>query len=355
MRLISRYIIRQFCPWLLVNLAAFIGIFIVVDLIENLDKFIDRHLQVVQIIHYYILYIPHIIILMLPVAMLLSALFSIGELSRNNEITAIKASGISLYQVILPLLGFALLVSLFSLVFGETVVPVANRLKENIKEGREKRITRIDRTNVFLQDIHDQIIFVRYYNAKKKSARDVSIQKYSDSSLVRRVDAKRMLWKNGGWELHQGKIREFTGDQLTERTFVSLRAEGLTIVPEDLARRQKRPDEMNYIQLRRYISRARQIGCDTTRWLVDLYMKFSFPFANFVVVLFGASLATRIRRTGKAVGFALSIIICFLYYVVMNSGQALGRNGVLNPVLSAWQGNVLFGALGLTLLLKARK
>ncbi len=355
MKLLARYIIRQFCPWLLINLAAFIGIFIIIDLIENLDKFIDRHLEALLVIHYYILYIPYIIVLMLPVAMLLSALFSIGELSRNNEITAIKASGVNLYQVVLPLLKFAFLVSLFSLVFGETVVPVTNRLKENITEGKEKRITKADRSNIFLQDIHGQIIFVRYYSAREKSARDVSIQKYSDSSLVRRVDAKRMLWKDGGWELHQGKIREFIDGQQKERAFVSLRAEGLTIVPDDLARRPQKPEEMNYIQLRRYIHRARQIGCDTTRWLVDLYMKLSFPFANFVVVLFGASLAIRMRRTGKTVGFALSLIICFLYYIVMNTAQALGRNGVLNPVLSAWQGNVVFAALGVVLLLRARK
>ncbi len=355
MKLLTRYIIRQFYPWLLISLTAFIGIFIIVDLIENLDKFIDRHLGALQVIHYYILYIPYIIVLMLPVAMLLSALFSIGELSRNNEITAIKASGISLYQIVLPLLGFALLVSLFSLSFGETAVPIANRLKESIKEGNKRKATRANRANVFLQDIHGQIIFVRYYNAREKSARDVSIQKYSDSSLVRRIDAKRMLWKDEGWEFQQGKVREFINGQQKERDFVNLRAQGITIVPDDLAKRQKKPEEMSFVQLRKYIRRARQIGYDTTRWVVDLYMKFSFPFANLVVVLFGASFAIRMRHTGKTVGFALSLIICFLYYMVMNIGQALGRNGMLNPVLSAWQGNVVFAALGVFLLLKVRK
>ncbi|HID94784.1 MAG TPA: YjgP/YjgQ family permease [Candidatus Latescibacteria bacterium] len=355
MRLLERYITRQFCEWLIVSLAAFVAIFIVVDLVENLDSFIDRKLSLLDVIRYYILYLPYILVLMLPVAMLLSTLFSVGGLARNNELAAMKASGVSLYRIFYPLFHFAFVMCIFSFLLGEMLAPITNRVRTQIRTGGSQSRAMTDRTNLFLQDVGGQIIFIRYYNAEQKRASRVSIQKYNGASLVKRIDASRMYWKDGGWELQHGKVREFEGEQQVETSFDLIRLTGLTFTPADLTRGKRKPEEMGYFQLRQYIQRARQIGIDPRKWIVDLHLKISFPFANFVVVLFGTSLASTIGRRGRVMGFGLSLLVCFLYYGFIKVGQVLGWNGMLPPLIAAWIGNGTFGTIGGLFLMKVQK
>ena len=112
---------------------------------------------------------------------------------------------------------------------------------------------------------------------------------------------------------------------------------------------------MGFFELKDYVERGIKLGRNVDKWIVELHFKLSFPLTNFIIVLFGAPLASHIRRTGKAVEFGIGLFICFLYYSTIRSGQALGWNGSLNPILAAWTGNVIFGALGVLLLLKAHK
>ena len=358
MRIIDRYVTKQFVATLSAALIAFVVIYILIDLIENLDTFIDNSAPFSVVVKYYYLYIPFMANLTLPVAVLLSCLFTIGQMVRYNEAIALKASGISLYRVLLPLFRIGVLISILALLFSELVVPDANRLRAHVERVEIKKRPTQDvhrRSHIYLQDTPNRLIYIKEYAHRMRTATDILIQKYDGDKLVERIDAAKMVWENPFWVLREGEIRTFRDDQEHFENFSLLRRSDFAFVPEDLAQRQKDPEEMNIFELRKYIDRVKRMGGDAQRWRADFHLKLSFPFANLIIILFGTALASVRRKSGAAVGFGISLFICFVYYSVMEAGRALGRAGDLPPFAAAWIGNGIFGFIGLTILLRARK
>ena len=134
-----------------------------------------------------------------------------------------------------------------------------------------------------------------------------------------------------------------------------LPAPWLKLEPSDFARIDKEPEEMDYFQLSEYIQQVRKKGGDASEWLVDLYMKIAFPFASLVIVFFGAPLAAGSTSHGKTASFGIALVICFIYYTLINAFQILGRNGALDSMMAAWLPNGMFLIIGFLLHLKARK
>jgi lipopolysaccharide export system permease protein len=358
MKILERYISRQFSAALGFSLLAFLLIFVVVDLIEHLDTFIDKQAPVLLVVKYYLYFTPYIILLTLPVAMLLASLFSVSSLSRHKELMAMKAAGISLYRILLPLFRLALGVSLFSLLMGEVVVPYTNNKKNQIYSWQIRQHApgpKLIRRNLYLQGTEGRIYYIQEYDGQKQLAKGVLIQKYNQGLLTMRIDAQEMAWEEGGWTLSDGMIREFAEDEEKAIPFQSIRRPELEETPQDLMRRQKDPLEMDFFELREYIQRVQRSGGEVHRERVDLFLKIAFPFANLIIVLFGAPLASNPRRSGAAVSFAISLFICFVYYSFLRVGQALGYKGSVPPLVAAWMGNVLFGLAGVVVLVKSKK
>jgi lipopolysaccharide export system permease protein len=128
-----------------------------------------------------------------------------------------------------------------------------------------------------------------------------------------------------------------------------------SFLPKDLARIQKKPEEMNYFELRQFIQKMRAAGVDPTKWLVDLQFKLAFPFTNLIIVLLGIPLATTTRRSGPALGFGMSLIIVFIFFGMIKITQSLGHDRVLSAFWAAWFSDFFFGFLGVGLLVRARK
>ena len=358
MKILDRYISRQFLNVLLFTLVAFMAIFVLVDLIENMDRFIDKHVAYGIVIQYYLDYLPNIFTLVLPVGMLLSSLLSIGQLSRYNEITAMKSTGISLYRVALPLLVIGFFVSLGALVFNESVVPRANRARLDIQRIYLDKIPAsvyYRRSNLTILEGKNRRVTIHLYDGKKQTAYKVSIQTYESGRLIARIDADKLVWKKNHWELLNGYQRLFFGER-EELTHFDKRDDlKLSFRPKDLARIQKKPEEMNYFELREFIRKMRAAGVDPTKWLVDLQFKLAFPFTSLIIVLLGIPLATSTRRSGPALGFGISLIIVFIYFGMIKITQSLGHDRVLSPFWAAWFSDFFFGLLGVGLLVRARK
>jgi len=349
-RILGRYILRVFSKFLSWSLLAFLLLFVVVDLVENIDRFVDRRVPPKEVGLYYLYYLPYILVLVLPVGMLLSALFSVGQLSRSGELVAMRASGLGLKRAFLPLLAFAFLVSVFAMAFGEMVVPEANDRRMHLGAYRRNRPARL--RGLFLQEGEGTVVFVGRYDAKDEEASDVSVQQYRGDHLYRRIDAKRMIWKDGRWVLYEGWERTFGDEGEVLRKFEVMDAPIRSLLPEDFARGREHPERMGFWELRRYIGRLRRIGRPSRRWEVDLHLKISFPFANLILVLLGLPLGVGRRGTGKVVGFGLSLLVSFLYYSAVRAGQVMGREEVLPPALAAWLGNIIFGGAGAWLFLR---
>ncbi len=374
MRILSRYVLKEFITFLAYCLLAFIVIFILIDVVDNLDDLIDDKIVINLIVLYYVFYLPYMLILTVPISMLLTTMFSLGRLLGDNEITAMKASGISLYRVLIPVYGFALLVGFALMIFAEFVVPQANIYREDIKsQGNNFRLTlpqnrELDRSHVFVADNPERIVYVKRYATEKRMATDVFIveekpfdvtikddTKNMQSHITRRIDADYMTFSNGFWTLINVEERIFTeeGEKFTKRA--SMPMPELSIKPSDLSRIVIEPDQMNYFQLRDYIAGIREKGGDASQWLVDLYIKISFPFVSFVIVFFGAPMVAGSTKRSKASAFGIALMICFIYYSMINACQILGRNGAIEPLVAAWAPNGIFLLVGSVLHLKARK
>ena len=360
MKLIDRYIIRKFLGVLFVASLAFVVIFVVVDLIENLDRFLNSKATFGQAFFYYLFYIPYIILLTLPVNMLLSSLFSLGSMSQHNELIACMSAGVSLYRLVLPIMILAFIISIGAGFFGETLVPEANRARLDIWRydiRKEPRDQGRNRSQLALQDYDNRQINISYYDGRRKIINKASIVAVEGNEITERWDIRKMVWKSDSshWEMSGVIHRVLSDSGESVATYDTLVYRNTRILPEDLQELQIKPEEMNYQELAAFVDNMRSIGVDARKWLADLYMKVSYPFANFIIVLFGAPLASRKRRSGPAIGFALALLISFVYFLFMRSGQVLGHQGALDPLVGAWMGNFVFGVGGIILMALMRK
>lgn len=359
MRILVKYIVKNFLGTLIFALIAFTAIYIVIDVVGFMDKFIDRNVGFFIVAKYYVFYLPYIIILTLPVATLLASLFSVGQLSRYNELIAMQASGLSLYRILSPLLVLGIVISLVAAYAGERFVPYTNQEKQQIYQAH---VDKVKRRNIEAQtrDINLQIdenrwLLIGFFDTEVGTAFKVSIQSYQQNQLVKRIDAAKMIWENNHWRLVDGYTREFSNNKETARAFNELELRDLYFKPEDIAKIQKKAEEMSYWELKNFIKEIRRTGGNPDRWLVDLYLKIAFPFANLVIILFGAPLASRKTRSGTALSFGISLFICFLYFGIIKVGQSLGHNGTLPPLFAAWMGNLFFGIGAVYILVKSSK
>ncbi len=361
MKILDRYLIKQFLLTALFGLVAFVAIFVVVDMMENLDDFIDKKATFHIILRYYLYFMPEIIKLTLPVGMLLSSLFTTGRLSTLNELTAVKSSGVSLYRFMTPLLIVAFFISAGAIFFNGWVVPFANKKKFSLERiYLQKHLESQGRYNIFIQESPTRIVAIGYFDDEDNIAHRVSLQDFSDTNstvVVERLDAPVMIWEasSRSWFLRNGIRRVFTENREFAEAFDSWPVVPLHFKPEDVAKKQQKPDEMDYPELKEFIENQRRSGNDVSRWMVDLYGKISFPFASFIVVLFGVPFSSQKRRTGLAAEFGISIGFCFIYLLFMKTSQVFGYNGSLDPFVTAWLANFIFLAAGIANLFRVRK
>jgi lipopolysaccharide export system permease protein len=361
MNIIDRYIVRQFLSSSLFSLLSVTVVFIVIDGMEKLDDFIDRQATMAIIVEYYIWFIPEIIKLIMPVAVLLASLFVTARMSTQNELTALKSSGVSLYRFMAPYLLVAFIISAASVYFNGWIVPIANKKKFTIERVYlQKGLVSTSGSNIYFQDSPTTILSLGHFDEGRNRASRVSIQEFSDTNLtivVGRVDAVSMSWDSTarGWVLQDGTRRRFDGAREHIERFRSEVMTRLHFNPDDLRKKQEKPDEMDYYSLRDFIEGQQRAGQDVSRWLVDFYGKISFPFASVIVVLFGVPFSSVRRRGGVGVQMGISILICFIYLLFMKISQAFGYNGDINPLLTAWAANILFLVAACVLIVRVQK
>lgn len=359
LRIHDRYILSGFLRNVLLGLVAFTIIFITVDVNEKIGSFIDHNAELFDVVSYYLYKIPWIVVLILPVSVLLATIFSLGRLARENELTAFIASGTSLVRVASPVIIAAFFISLLTILLGETIVPQANRRGENIMlveiEKQKARASYRFKNNLHYQGEGNRVYYADKYDLRLSVLLGAVVQEYDGSRLRRRIDAQKAFWDGEKWIFMKGAVREFleTGEHIT--TFDRLPMPELPERPEDLAKEEIEPEEMNFTELKDYIDKVRRGGGLIDKYLVDLYVKFSFPFTSLIFAVIGTALSSARRKPSMATGFGLTLFISFTYYGILRIGQALGHSGVIQPLFGAWMGNIIFLTIGGVLLYRANR
>ncbi len=363
MKILDKYILKKFLSGLIGTIIAFSVIVFVVDFVERGWRMIQRYDVGFDIIAwYYVNYMPFYIILAFPVAMLVSTLFSMGSLARNHELDVMKASGLSLYRISTPILAAAFVLSVSVMLFAELVLTGCERRKDEIKSTlieKRSKPSRLTRSNVKVPGSDGWILLSKTYNIKTEKGKDVKAHKIISNKIVKTYIAEEIISTDSGWVLINGSAQEFydetPGSAGHYARFDTLWAPFLTQTPEMLAELPVPPRQIDFFSLKRRIDQKRMIGEPTKKDEVELYLKITFPFANFILALIGLPLAANPRRSGPSVGFGISIITSFIFFVLIRTGQSLGNNGKLPPLLAASLGDLVFLAIGIGMMIKAKK
>jgi len=358
MTLLDRYILSAFARSFFFAMLAAAVIFVTIDLVEHLDKFVDAGVGFGLVGRYYLLYVPFIVYLTIPVGVLLATLFTIGGFVYRNELTAMQASGVSLWRV-LGLLMFAAIPLASSVWFlGENVVPGYNferkeMYRVHVRKGKGSVTSRQGR--IYLQTSPTEFLRMESYDPSRATGYKVQLQTIHDGSVVSRVEADSLRYIFSGWVFMPATVTEFAERSVTQTLRDTVVRTDFQFVPDDLIRLNIEPEEMSYKDIQSLVNRLHAAGIRAARWSVDLAFKFSQPFATFIIVLFGVPFAAFRRRGGLVLGFGLSLLVCFVYFGFQQVGKILGYGSTLTPLMAAWIGNIVFGFLGMVLVWRAPK
>ncbi len=360
MKIIDKYLVKQFILTILFGLLAFTILFIVIDAMENLDDFIDQNVPALIVLHYYIVFSPEIIKLITPVAVLFAALFTAGKAANLSELTALKASGVSQFRFMLPFIITTVFISAFSIYFSGYVVPMANKTKLNIEQQYLKKNLSFSGSNIYFQDSKSRIVSISFFDANTNTANRVSIQEFNPNDLktmTSRIDAVSLSYDslNHSWVAKNGIKRNFDGDKQSAYYFKKMDLKNLNFSPADLLKKQTRPSEMNLVELKDLIKSQEMAGNDPTSTLIEYHSRIAFAVTSMIVVLFGLPISANKRKGGVAAQIGLNILVTFLYLVFMKISQAFGKNGALNPLITAWLANFIFMIAAVYNLWRARQ
>ncbi len=347
MKILDRYLVKQFLQTILFGLLAFTLLFVVIDLMENLGDFIDQNVPLLLIFQYYIVFIPEMIRLMTPVAVLLASLFTAGKMANLNELTAIKASGVSLYRFMTPFIMTAILISIFSVYFGGYLVPMANKHKIFIEQNSMKKGIVFWGSNIFFQDSKTRIVTISYYDVTQGQANQISIQEFDQNDktkLLSRTDSYRMNYDStkAAWFVYDGITRTFSDSSEVIEKFIVREFKDLNFKPSDVIQKQRKPEEMTLSDLKNFAAEQLRTGNDPTSTQIEYHSRIAFAFASMIVVLFGLPISANRRRGGLAIQFGINLLITFIYLVFMKVSQAFGKSGQLDPLTTAWLANFIF-------------
>jgi LPS export ABC transporter permease LptF/LPS export ABC transporter permease LptG len=362
---VNRYLSRQFLTLFCYGMALAAVVVIVGDLMTTLERYIRLKPGIGLILMHFVYRTPPFVYQGLHLVMLMSTILLFAGLSRSNELTALKAGGVSLYRVSLPVFGLALLISMTSLGFQEYVMPWMNRRATEIDEAKIKRRTMPElrkRTEIWYRGREDGAAESRIYHIGlldpgSQQMNNVTVLSLGpDFAMRRRWDARDMRWVSAddAWRLGTGVRREFRSGQPDRAETFKEQTVKLPERYQDFAQVPRAPDVMSYRELREYIDRLQDAGHKVAKYIVDLQSKVSFPLAHPIMVLVGIPFALQSPRGGRVIGIALCLALGLAYFIVHSAAVALARTEILPPLVAAWSANALFATLGLFLYLRAR-
>jgi lipopolysaccharide export system permease protein len=345
--ILDRYILREFLKILTLVLVSVAVLAVVVDYTQISGDVQTNHIAFHTVFSYYRYMLFQIVNWTLPISVLVATLITFGLFSKNNEVTAFKSGGISLYRVAMPIVGIAIIMSGLSYLMLDYVLPYSNQrvdqLKKKIK-GQRTVAAQNQQKLWFLGKGRYIINFLSYdRNAQQLSQVQVFEWHPTEFRLTRRVYAESAKWDGQGWVFERGWIRSFGDNHSVVFTPIT---EPLRLFyrerPEDFATEIKQPDQMTFAQLRRYIETIKKSGYAAEDLTVKLYEKTSWPFISVVMALIALPFAFRTGKRGALYGVGIALVVGIVYWMVFAVFTKFGEVGNLPAILSAWSANILF-------------
>jgi LPS export ABC transporter permease LptG len=357
--ILDRYVLRELLVFMGIGLAAAATLFVVIDLLQTLDRYIRIKPPLIYVLEHFVYRVPAALHEGLPVVMLVATIFLFLALTRAHELTAMKAAGMSLYRVAAPVLLLATAVAVGAGLFQELLLPRLNELGDEVDRvkirGQLPRHLQ-SRERLWLRTADSRFYRVELLHPGTSDLYGVTVLEVDQGSfrLQSRLDARRAHWTPAGWELTDGAFREFGPRGEVQTIPFALTAIDLREEIDDFTKIHKPIGAMSYVELRDYIARLEATGFQVKKYMVELYSKIAFPLVNLIMVLVAIPFSLQSPRGGRLFGVALAIAIMAGYLVVHYVALAFARADLLPPLLAAWTANIIFLGLGTSLFLRAR-
>lgn len=351
MRIVSRYVTFEFLKILLLISTALTAVYMIVDIFENLSDFTKTHADLYPIAKYFLLRLPQAIYYIAPLSLLFSSFVNLGLFAKYNEVTAIRSGGLSVLNVVSPILVIAFVISISVFILNDSVVPTMNRRAEDIKRNIEKRPREMffKEDSLWLKSDSHTLYNVRFADPDKKVLWRINVYYLSpDFQIKEIIAADKAVPENGQWFLESGIRRVFNVNNRVMKAYSFDRLQiAFPFELKDFRHAIVQTSETRFSVLKNYIEKISREGYEVTRLSVDLYTKTSFPITGFILTIIGMSLALYIKRFGGiASGIGLCVLVSILYWVCFSLSLYMGYTGYLSPVISAWLTNILFMGIG---------
>lgn len=355
MRVVTRYVLVEFLRIFGLCMVGFLMIYVLVDLFDRLQGFLKYHATFAEVLRYLFYKIPLIVTQLVPVATLASVLITLGTLARHNELTALRASGVSTMQIATPLFASAILLSMAILVWNETVVPYSTEKSRYIEvvEIRNRPLKALLSEDGIWFHGRNGIYNIEHFDSRTGTLVGLTVYDMNAGfSLQRLVQVPTAQWKDGRWVISTAIERTFDPSAGVVTRTMAPEEFVLPELPQDFQVIEKDPEELSFRRLQHHIRELGRKGIDTTESRVDLHLKLALPLVPLVMVLVGVPLAGRNpRRRPLATSIGIGLVVGFSYWVLLALTISLGHGGAIPPAIAAWSANGVFALLGAFLFL----
>ena len=358
--LVDIYLLQQFFYYFFVMLAGFVLIFDAFTLFDLLADIARNHIDTLTVLNYFRFLAPLMVYQLAPLAILVATLVTLALLAKNNEVTAFKASGISLYRLVLPLLLAGILVAGGMFFLDDSFLPYANQRQDalrNLIKGRPAQ-TYVQPSRQWIFGENSKLYNYELFDPDRQLFGGLNVFELDPTTfeMKRRVFAERALWDStqNTWILTQGWVRDFGPNGKIERyyPFAAFSLPELTEPPSYFRREVRQYYQMNWRELGNYIASLKQAGFNTAQLSVQWQKKFAFPIIAAVIIFLGAPFAFLVGTRGAIGGLAVAVGIGIAYWSTAALFEAMGSVGQLPALLSGWAPDAVFALLGTYFFLK---
>jgi len=358
-QVLDYYLLRNFFFYFVLLLVGFVLLFEIFTFFDLLDDISRHRASWVQVADYFRYLSYYLIYQLAPLACLVSILITLGVMTKNNELVAFKAAGISLYRVALPLLLAGAVATAALIAFDQSYLPDANQRSEalhSIIKGLPPS-TYFEPQHRWIFGNHSKIYNYQLFDPDRVLFGGLSVFELDPQnfSLRRRVYAARASWEpqQHAWILESGWIRDLQGATITRYAeFQVMELPELDEPPAYFTRELRQSSEMDWWELRSYIARLRSSGFDVARFSVQLHKKLAYPLIAPIVIMLAIPFSILVGSRGAVGGLALGVGLAVIYWATAALFEALGAVGQLPPILSAWSPDFIFLFCGLYFFLK---
>jgi LPS export ABC transporter permease LptG len=363
-RILDQYVVVEFLKMFALVLMGFVLLTLVFTVFDLLSDILRYHIKVITVGDYLINLTPLFLYQFAPLAVLVAVLVTFGILNRNSEIIAMKATGISLYRLVVPVVSIAVILAVSLFLFDEFYLPQANKRQDalrNVIKGKPPQTVTHPEQNWIFGDPGKgepgRIFYYRFFDPDRNEFANISVFEFDPATfaLTRRIFAAKAVWdaESASWHFQNGWENDIEGDhtknfqQFTQTTFSEIHED-----PGYFNKESLQAQEMNFGQLDRYIGDLRQSGFDTMKLRVALWHKLAYPLVAVVMAVLAIPFSLSMGRRGSLTGIAVAIGVALAYFVVESLFGALGNVNYLPAPLAAWSSDMLFGLVGGYLLLR---